>query len=395
MTFDVSHKVGLGGGHLHSFFRHIARDVDADAGFPFAHANKNIVPERTRFNFTRVNDGAGGFRALRSVDGRPPSHEFNDYLQSRLATVKRTLRKDAKPIRGVILQLDPKWYDDHNPDWRERGMNPEAIGYMNAAMAWACEELGHQNIVGFSLHLDEYSPQLQVLVTPVTEDARLSQKDFFPGPWDLARQHKELRAHMEAAGYDVEFRVTERSKEHLSSSEFQAKANRLSEAAADVEDEKATYETLRMSLKNRQANLDRRESDIVAKELELATAHDEAVQALQAAQEAERGARAAQAAAQRSRTEAEHERDRLRATNDALETIPPDIQRWLDRAKFGGKPAREYFEAAAEKARASRREVQSIIKGGEIDFGRRTRPGLSAPSPSHDADRPHDQDEYL
>ncbi len=368
MTFDVSHKVGLGGGHLQSFFRHIARDVDSEAGFPFAHVNKNIVPERTRFNFTRVNDGAGGFRALQSVDGRPPSHEFDDYLQSRLATVKRTLRKDAKPIRGVILQLDPKWYDDHNPDWRERGMNPEAIGYMNAAMAWACEELGHQNIVGFSLHLDEYSPQLQVLVTPVTEDARLSQKDFFPGPWDLARQHKELREHMDAAGYDVEFGVTERSKEHLSSSEFQAKADRLRDAADDVEDEKATYETLRVSLKNRESNLDRRESGISARELELAATRAEAAQAIDAAHEAERSARSARLAAERERKEAELERDQLRATNERLQQIPPDIERWLDKAKFGGKPAREYFDAAAEKARATRSEVKLLIDGDRGPF---------------------------
>lgn len=394
MTYDASHKVGRGGGHALTFFRHIARDADLEAGFSFGYSNKNIVPERTRLNFTQVNDRAGGFRSLSSVDGRPPSQEFDDYLGDRLATVKKSLRKDAVLIRGLILQLDPKWFDDHNSEWRTEGMNSEAISHMNAAMSWACNEFGQQNIVGFSLHLDEYSPQLQLLVTPVTEDGRLSQKDFFPGPRDLARQHKELRAHMDAAGYDVEFRVTERSKEHLSSSEFQAKANRLSEAAADVEDEKATYETLRVSLKNREANLDRRESGIAAKELELATARAEAVQALQTAQEAERSARIAQASAHRSLKEAELERDRLLATNNALETIPPDIQRWLDRAKFGGKPAREYFEEAAEKARASRREVQSIIEGGEIDFGRRTRPGLSATSPAHDVDRPLDQDEY-
>lgn len=241
-------------------------------------------------------------------------------------------------------------------------MNPEAISYMNAAMAWVCEELGHQN-VDFSLHLDEYSPRLQVLVTPVTKDARLSQKDFFPGPWDLARQHKELREHMDAAGYDVEFSVTERSKEHLSSSEFQAKADRLRNAADDVEDETATYETLRVSLKNREANLDRRESGISARELELAATRAEAARAFETAQEAERSARIARRAAEREQKEAELERDQLRATNQRLQQIPPDIDRWLDKAKFGGKPARDYFNAAAEKARATRSQVKSLIEG--------------------------------
>lgn len=50
---------------------HIARDVDSDAGFSFAHANKNIVPERTRYNLTSVNVGDGGFRALAQSTADP------------------------------------------------------------------------------------------------------------------------------------------------------------------------------------------------------------------------------------------------------------------------------------------------------------------------------------
>lgn len=361
MTFDASHKVKDGGGHAKNFFRHIARDVDLQAGFQFSHSNKNIVPDRTQLNFTRVNDGAGGFRSLRSVDGNPPSQELEDYLTSRRATVVSRKRKDAVPIRGVILQLDPKWFDDYNPDWREKGMNREAIDNMNASMAWACNEFGQQNIVGFSLHLDEYNPQLQVIVTPVTEDGRLSQKDFFRGPADLRRQHKELRQRMEAAGYDVEIQVTERSKEHLSSSEFQAKADRMRDEAEEVEAEKAAYETLLNSLGNRKINLDDREARMVKKELELAAAHSEAQRATEAAQAVERSARTSQLAGQRAREEAEHEREQLHATYERLQRIPPDIDRWLDRAKFAGKPARDYFDEAAAKAGASRAEVLRLI----------------------------------
>ena len=115
MTFDASHKVGRGGGHVQGFMRHIARDADERAGFTFAHANKNIDPDRTHLNASFVNDGAGGFRALSSVYGRPPSNELEDYLNTRLAAVKKPLRKDAVVIRGIVLQLDPKWFDAHGP----------------------------------------------------------------------------------------------------------------------------------------------------------------------------------------------------------------------------------------------------------------------------------------
>lgn len=361
MTFDASHKVGRGGGHVQGFVRHIARDVDLDAGFQFAHANTNIVPDRTARNFTRVNDGAGAFRVLRSVDGKPPSEELEAYLNIRLGAVTKSLRKDAVVMRGIILQLDPKWFDEHNPDWRENGLNPASVGNVEASLDWACHEFSQKNIVGFSIHLDEYNPQLQVMMTPVTDDGRLSQKDFFKGPLDFKRQHVELREHMETAGYDVEHRVTERSREHLSSSEFQAKADRMRDATQDAEDDKATYETLLVSLENRKTNLDSREDGLAEREQKLAAERSEARRTTEIAHAAERSAKASQLAAQRAREEAERERDQLRATNERLEQIAPDVERWLDKAKFGGKPVREYYNDAAAKARATRAEAQRLI----------------------------------
>lgn len=375
MTFDASHKVGDGGGHRQTFFRHIARDADEKAGFAFAHVNKNIVPERTRFNFTRVNDGAGGFRALKSVDGRPPSQELEDYLVTRRATVTGRKRKDAIPIRGVILQLDPKWFDDFNSDWRNTGPNEDAIKYMDASLVWACNEFSQENIVGFSLHLDEYSPQLQVLVTPVTTDGRLSQKDFFKGPSDLRRQHKELREHMESVGYDVDTRVTERSREHLSSSEFQAKANRLHAATEDAEAEKATYETLLVSLQNRAKNLDGREHSIATRERELEAASEDARRAQEAAETAQHAASRSRFAAQRAIDEAEQERELLRATNERLQRVPPDVDRWLDKTKLGGRPLRETFDDDMARARKARAEVRRLIDDGSA------RPDTHSPKP--------------
>lgn len=235
MTYDASHKVGRDGGHVTAFVRHIARDADEAAGFEFGHSNPNIDAARTHLNKSFVNDGAGGFRLLRSVHGAAPSDELRAYLEQRLATVKNSLRKDAVLIRGLVLQLDPTWFAQHNPDWRENGVNATASKFINAAWTWAADEFGRENIIGGSLHLDEHSPQLQLAMTPVTTDGRLSQKDYFRGPADLKRQHRELRSRMEATGYDVEHAVTERSTEHLSSSEFAATAGRTKRAARQAD----------------------------------------------------------------------------------------------------------------------------------------------------------------
>ncbi|GAB3754380.1 hypothetical protein GCM10027591_03220 [Zhihengliuella somnathii] len=264
VTFDASHKIKRSGAHATNFARHIARDADQRAGFSFAQRNANIDQSRTAMNYTFVNDGRGGFRKPTVTEetvverggirtkNRPPSAELTDYLASRLATVKAKIRSDAVAMRPLILQLDPKWFEEHNPDWREEGLNPEAAKYINAQMNWAAGEFGHDNLVGGSIHLDETNPQLQLIVTPVTDDGRLSQKDFFKGPGDLKRQRKELCDALEAAGYQPNRTVTTRSKEHLTSAEYAKKADELREQgnALDVRQE---------ALAERESALDERE----------------------------------------------------------------------------------------------------------------------------------------
>lgn len=361
MTFDASHKVGRGG-HAQAFFRHIARDLDQAAGFHFSQANKNIVPERTRLNVTVVNDGASGFRRARSVAGRPPSDEFDAYLKQRLSTVDRKLRKDAVLMRGVILQLDPRWFEEHNPEWRSEGMNAEAVAYMGAALDWACAEFGQPNIVGWSVHLDEFNPQLQVMVAPVTEDDRLSQKDFFKGPSDLKRQHKELRDAVAAAGYDVEYRVAERSREHLSSSEFQAKSDRLREAMRQAESDRNMNELLKLRLRKRMSTMDDHEALVVEREREAELLSSKAEQALRDAQAAAELAKSARDAATRAREAADLETSRLQDLHARLEEVPADVDRWLDKVSVGGAPLRTRFEADMAKLHAVRREAIAMTQ---------------------------------
>lgn len=357
MTYDVSHKVGRGG-HAKAFFRHIARDVDQAAGFSFPQANRNIMADRTVLNSTFVNDGKGGYRRPQSVDGRPPSDEFDDYLQQRLSTVTRALRKDAVLIRGVVLQLDPKWFEVHNPNWREEGLNRRAAEYTHASIRWARGEFGEENIIGMSMHLDEVNPGLQLMITPITPDGRLAQKEFFKGPADLKRQHRGVRDAVAAAGYDVEYRVTERSREHLSSSEFQARADRLRDATSALEFELDVSLQRNKSLAKRSTALDEREKELAERETqvaqrqrEAAAAQARAVDEAAAARTSSLRAREAHLAAERAREEAAAERERLALNNQRLESLPPFFERWLDKTTINEKPIRKRFEADRVKMR--------------------------------------------
>lgn len=418
LTFDASHKVKRGGGHIKGFLRHVAREADdaVGVGWSYQHRNKNIVAKRTSLNQTEVSDGAGGWRPAIA------SAEIEAILDSRLEAVEKGLRKDAVVMRPFILQVDPDWYAEHSPNWRDGVLTPEAIKYHDEMRKWAVEEFGEKNIIATSLHLDEYAPQLHVLFTPVTDDGRLSQKDYFTGPSGMSKMHTRFREHMKSAGLDVDMRRTARSKEHLSSAEYQAKADRIREAQETIEVELAaatqvteqaiqdlaregqvmsdrereldelargvqakaqSTQELAESVSSREVSVEAREADLRAWEAAVAHQGAKAAQDVQAAAEArEEAERQVELANRRERASEALGAD-LRAKQakldemvvgvekvaqkavrevQRLEAIPPNIDRFLDRPMPGSsKTLRDLYEGGfsdvTEKRKATVEEI--------------------------------------
>lgn len=360
-TFDASHKVKASGAHSTNFVRHIARDVDRAAGFSFVQRNPNIVPARTSMNITMINDGDGGWRApvvTQDAEGRdrPPSAEISDYLDTRLGTVTRKLRTDAVVMRPLILQLDPEWFAEHNPDWQDHGLNAEAEKYIGAQLHWAEAEFGQENLPGYSVHIDETSPQLQLLFTPVTEDRRLSQKDFFKGPRDLNRQHDEYRHALADAGYEVEFKVTARSKEHLSSEEYAKKTDEVSDRAVRVRVRESNVRAAERMVNAQEEALDGRESCLDEREADLPRRR----------QKAENEGRAAGLEAGRQEAFAagyadgrEEGEESVRSDLIALDLIPEgDTTPLLPRRRAPKAPTRELTPARERHLSATRQQAR-------------------------------------
>lgn len=289
-TCDASHKVKAAGSHRTHFVRHIARDADITAGYDFGHANSTIDKARTHLNRSMVNDGAGGFRppvATLTEDGwRPPSAELNDYIQARLDTVTKTLRKDAVAVRPLVMKLDGAWWDEHCPEWETEGMNAEAERLHAVMVGWACDRFGQQNAAGYAYHLDEAGyPEIQFLMTPVTDDGRLSQKDFFPDGANMSKMHQDLRKHLREHGYDAEMSVTRRSKERLNSNEYARRADkatamekrtakewdRVREADKTVLAAGRDVTARELALTGREAAVEAQKADLEAREAVLVT----------------------------------------------------------------------------------------------------------------------------
>lgn len=367
VTYDASPeaKVKATGSHAVNRDRHLGRAPDLAAGFDFGHRNRNIDPARSAMNISFVNNGRGGFRrpaVTKDPKGRdrPPSAEFADYRHTRLAQVVKPLRKDAVVMRGVMLQLDPKWFEVHCPDWRTDGLNDQAQRMVLAQLEWACQEFGQQNIVGGSLDLDETSPHLQLSVVPVTGDGRLSQKDFFRGPGHFKKQRNELCDALEKAGYDPQRDVTERSTERTSSAEYARTADQTRATLAVAKrDGKKLWEE-RQQVRAKEAALEAQLDDLPR--LRHKAKQDGAAEARVDAQQEVAGEwLKARQALQRAE---EAERDR-RAAERGLLALTEEVQQQLDDAP----PPPTYDDMRQELLRAQSHVLVKFLQGTKLKDG--------------------------
>lgn len=248
MSFDASVK--LKRSNVRGWLRHAGRDLDMQNGTPINHANPNIDDDATLDNMTFVYDSSqGGFRRAKSVS------EIDKALAERLTHVEKPLRKDAVVARPLILQLDPEWYEEHDKD--EWGDSYDAM------MEWAVDRFGAENLIAISVHEDESSPHMHLLFCPVTEDGRLSQKDWFANPSALREMHQDLRTHMRDQGYEVDMQNRKPGKH----------ARRMSDAEyrdfAELQNEGKKLDATKRSVSRREANVVAREKEVLRREKAL------------------------------------------------------------------------------------------------------------------------------
>lgn len=238
LSFDASVKVtrdGVGG-----FLRHICRDLDQANGCEVRHSNTDIDAARTQDNETLIRDGKGGWYYGSGTDLVALA------IDECLKGVKKPMRKDAVVLRPLILQLDPEWYASHQ-DAGERQRVADTM------LKWAEDTFGHERLVYASIHNDENSPHMHVGFCPVTDDGRLSQKDWFRSPEALRAMHQDFRETMAAAGYDIDMKRRKPGKhaKRLSESEYKDFAELRKQTA---------------ELEKKERELDIREGQLMARE---------------------------------------------------------------------------------------------------------------------------------
>ncbi|NMA84874.1 MAG: hypothetical protein GX962_13545 [Epulopiscium sp.] len=255
ISFDASLKIKKG--QEKGYINHLARDVfDKENGYSLQHSNENINSKLTNENQTFVNDGNGGFKEMESIK------EATDYLDKRLGTVKKKLRKDAVIARPLVIQLDKAYVEKYG----ESGV----INGLNYAFDWVTTEFGVDNIVCASLHMDETNPHMHIMFTPVTEDGRLSQTDWFKSPATLRKQHDDLRKHMQDNDYNATNQRVTGGRKGLPITEYKMFMT-MQDKITELVDRELELVDKEIALKGRKIDLDERtkELDTLALEIEL------------------------------------------------------------------------------------------------------------------------------
>ncbi|MDN6706785.1 hypothetical protein [Corynebacterium glyciniphilum] len=231
----------------------------------YAKLNKSVVPEDTHKNYDFVNDGNGVFREAVSIDetldygegriGRVKS-KLGDSHTTWITMVFHLPYSLCEEIPNYYPRLDDdgnqKYNTDGTPAMRSRwviaeGMEDEAKRYFDEVVKFYCSNVlpgGFDAFHGGSVNLDESRPHLQGIADAFEEDPRSKDPDRdLKNGFSLAmgshrkskkipkvdktgepvvddqgnpvmvregarekseRFHRELKAHMLAAGFDIE-----------------------------------------------------------------------------------------------------------------------------------------------------------------------------------------------
>lgn len=261
---------------------------------------------------------------------------------------------------------------------------------LNVMIEEVIERDGAENVVAWSFNLDETNAHVHMYTIPVDEAGRVNMRSKFDGHSKggakraYTERHDMMRTRLNEHGYEATFARIEGSPKHEALAKYKArkerekqvaefaekvmdgdrvnKANAAKIAAAreQLDAGLADLEEAEDDLAERANDIAERETDWLARKRRLDTRErdldrrdQETADARLAAQRAQRGAEAKRA-----------EIARARELVAKVEHVEPDIDRWLDRRKFGdGSTMRDLFNEDMKKTRVARAEVQALIDG--------------------------------
>lgn len=183
------------------------------------HIDREKVPLNADESRTRLN-----------LDLIPPrSKNLTDDVNARIAEGykgKKAIRHDAVKAFKIV-------FSGSNERMKELEADPHAFRqWQDANLRFVNQRFGSQNVVRFTLHMDEITPHIHAVIVPITENGQLSAKALLDGPKAVAQLQTDYANAMKPFGL-------ERGKEnstakHTDISEYYGRVNTQAKAYPEL-----------------------------------------------------------------------------------------------------------------------------------------------------------------
>lgn len=191
----------------------------------------------------------------------PIGESLNQSIDRRIKqgyTSKRKIRQDAVKAVGLILT------GSHNR-MHELVNNGKLDEWVEENKKWVSEKFGAENIVRFTLHMDEKTPHIHCVFTPITPDGRLHYKHFIDGKAQMRDLHTNYAKKMRKFGL---YRGEELTNKNRNYKDVKRWYKRKGKAMDEVMQENNEWRELSKSLISNNTKLE--QFDQMAKDLQNA-----------------------------------------------------------------------------------------------------------------------------
>ncbi|MGQ4672437.1 MobV family relaxase (plasmid) [Bacillus toyonensis] len=154
--------------------------------------NPDIIPGAQELNYDLVNN--------QNID-------YNKIIEEKIAErVARTVRRDAVIMCEFLITSDREFFEELTPD-RERKFFETALDFVK-------QEYGERNVIYATVHKDEMTPHMHCAIVPITEDGRLSAKEYFGKRQQLIALQDNFQKHMVENGFELKRGISS-SRRHV------------------------------------------------------------------------------------------------------------------------------------------------------------------------------------
>lgn len=252
---------------------------------PGEHTNPDIDPSRTHLNRELVRHGDYRHEVQARIDAGRKS--------------ERKLRKDAVVLVEGIATASPEFFKGKTDE--------EILRYFEDVERFVEKEAGRENLLHFTIHMDESSPHAHFGFVPL-KDGSLSWKKFFDGAKGLHAFQDRYYAEV-SSRYGLERGEVATGRKHREVAEYKREAVRESRAAKEAAEKARDSAAAAVAReKNAKAKAEQAEKDQHAAEAAAAAAKTEQLRAEKAQETAESARKQAAGDAEAAKKDLETQR---------------------------------------------------------------------------------------